>query len=75
MKSLVADLPAGSSGPLSDAVLEACGPIYHTLLFVRIGLGWTVERCADAMGLSPDTVRVMQHRALTRLREELLVSS
>ncbi|WP_067719395.1 sigma factor-like helix-turn-helix DNA-binding protein [Nocardia yamanashiensis] len=62
--------PALSDGCAKD-IREALSPVHHTVLYVRIGLGWTVERTADAMGIAPEAVRLMQHRALTRLRERL----
>lgn len=56
-------------------VLEALSPVHHTVLYVRVGLGWTVERTAQAMGIAPDAVRLMQHRALRKLCEELCAAS
>lgn len=42
---------------------------------MRIILGWTAAETADAIGTSPGVVRVMQHRALNKLRAELKVAS
>ncbi len=67
---MVPSLDAVSNDPMS-----ALSPIHRTVLFIRIGLGWSVERSAAAMGTSPDAVRLMQHRALERLREQLATAA
>ncbi|MFC9998340.1 sigma factor-like helix-turn-helix DNA-binding protein [Nocardia sp. NPDC127526] len=56
---------------LSSESMAGLRPLHRTVLFLRVGLGWNVNRTAAAMGTSPDAIRLMQHRALDRLREEL----
>jgi RNA polymerase sigma-70 factor (ECF subfamily) len=41
------------------------------VLVMRIVLGWTAAQTAEAIGTSPGVVRVMQHRALNKLRARL----
>lgn len=74
-EQLIAQPSAALPGVRSRDILEALSPVHHTVLYVRIGLGWTVERTADAMGIAPEAVRLMQHRALTRLREQLCAAA
>ncbi|GAB0101283.1 hypothetical protein JMUB6875_02470 [Nocardia sp. JMUB6875] len=62
---------AAIRGSGSSDILGVLSPVHHTVLYLRIGMGWTVERTAEAMGIAPEAIRVMQHRALTRLREQL----
>jgi DNA-directed RNA polymerase specialized sigma24 family protein len=38
------------------------------VLILRIGVGRSAEETADKPGTSPGVVRVIQHRALNRLR-------
>ncbi len=39
------------------------------VLTLRVAAGWTAEETGRALGMTPGAVRVMQHRALGRLRE------
>lgn len=41
------------------------------ILVLRVACGLSAEETADAIGSTPGAVRVAQHRALTRLREEI----
>ncbi|HEY7051907.1 MAG TPA: sigma-70 family RNA polymerase sigma factor [Mycobacterium sp.] len=42
------------------------------ILILRVVVGLSAEETAVAVGSSPGAVRVAQHRALTRLREEII---
>lgn len=50
-------------------------PAQRAVLYLRLGLGWSVERTAEEIGASPEQVRLLQHRALQRLREQLPTAS
>ncbi|NEW39451.1 sigma-70 family RNA polymerase sigma factor [Nocardia cyriacigeorgica] len=54
-------------------LMEVLAPVHREVLVMRIILGWTAAETADAIGTSPGVVRVMQHRALNKLRAELKV--
>ncbi|QKT13908.1 hypothetical protein HUN07_02815 [Rhodococcus sp. W8901] len=47
----------------------------RTILHLRIIDGRTATDTADALGMTPGAVRVAQHRALARLREEFATNS
>jgi RNA polymerase sigma-70 factor, ECF subfamily len=53
-------------------VLPAC---QREPLLLRIAVGMSVEETAQAVGSTPDAVRLAQHRALNRLRRSLLASN
>jgi RNA polymerase sigma-70 factor (ECF subfamily) len=42
------------------------------ILVLRVVVGLSAEETAEAVGSSPGAVRVAQHRALTRLRQEII---
>jgi RNA polymerase sigma-70 factor, ECF subfamily len=52
-------------------LMEVLAPAHREVLVMRIVLGWTAAETAEAIGTSPGVVRVMQHRALNKLRAEL----
>ncbi|MEV5651734.1 sigma-70 family RNA polymerase sigma factor [Nocardia sp. NPDC052254] len=52
-------------------LMEILAPAHREVLVMRIVLGWTAAQTAEAIGTSPGVVRVMQHRALTKLRARL----
>ncbi|TLF79473.1 sigma-70 family RNA polymerase sigma factor [Nocardia cyriacigeorgica] len=56
-------------------LMRVLAPVHREVLVMRIILGWTAAETADAIGTSPGVVRVMQHRALNKLRAELKVAS
>jgi RNA polymerase sigma-70 factor, ECF subfamily len=73
------DLPDVEESPeqiaLRRELVEHTGGLLRTLLprqreilIMRVVLGMTAQETADAVGTTPDAVRVAQHRALTRLR-------
>ncbi|ONM47845.1 sigma-70 family RNA polymerase sigma factor [Nocardia donostiensis] len=52
-------------------LMQVLTPAHREVLVMRIILGWTAAQTAAAIGTSPGVVRVMQHRALNKLRAEL----
>ncbi|MEV6427122.1 sigma-70 family RNA polymerase sigma factor [Nocardia sp. NPDC051463] len=52
-------------------LMKILAPAHREVLVMRIVLGWSAAQTAEAIGTSPGVVRVMQHRALNRLRAEL----
>ncbi|WP_028476612.1 sigma-70 family RNA polymerase sigma factor [Nocardia sp. CNY236] len=52
-------------------LMKVLAPSHRKVLVMRIVLGWSAARTAEAIGTSPGVVRVMQHRALNKLRAEL----
>jgi RNA polymerase sigma-70 factor (ECF subfamily) len=38
-------------------------------VLLRVLLGWSAQQTGTMLGLTPGTVRVIQHRALLRLRK------
>ena len=49
-------------------LMKVLAPHHRELLVMRIVLGWSAAETAEAIGTSAGVVRVMQHRALNRLR-------
>jgi RNA polymerase sigma factor (sigma-70 family) len=47
----------------------------HAVLVLRFYLDWSVNQTAEALGVSPGTVKSRQHRALTRLAASMEVES
>ncbi|NNH71160.1 RNA polymerase sigma factor ShbA [Nocardia uniformis] len=58
-----------------NLLMKVLAPTHREVLVMRIVLGWTAAQTAEAIGTSPGVVRVMQHRALNKLRAELRVAS
>ncbi|MEU8898136.1 sigma-70 family RNA polymerase sigma factor [Nocardia sp. NPDC048505] len=54
-------------------LMKILAPAHREVLVMRIVLGWSAAQTAEAIGTSPGVVRVMQHRALNKLRAELNV--
>ncbi|MFC4374611.1 RNA polymerase sigma factor ShbA [Nocardia halotolerans] len=52
-------------------LMRVLSPTHREVLVMRIVLGWSAAQTAEAIGTSPGVVRVMQHRALNKLRERL----
>ncbi|MFE9576262.1 sigma-70 family RNA polymerase sigma factor [Nocardia sp. NPDC006044] len=52
-------------------LMKILAPAHREVLVMRIVLGWSAAQTAEAIGTSPGVVRVMQHRALNKLRAEL----
>ncbi|MGF7123055.1 RNA polymerase sigma factor ShbA [Rhodococcus sp. BE178] len=82
----VPDVPTRDDGPEEHALrseqlqrteqmLDVLSAQQRTILHLRIIDGRTATDTADALGMTPGAVRVAQHRALTRLREEFATDS
>ncbi|MGO4612813.1 sigma-70 family RNA polymerase sigma factor [Nocardia sp. 2YAB30] len=56
-------------------LMKVLAPVHRKVLVMRIMLGWSAAQTAEAIGTSPGVVRVMQHRALNKLRAELKVAA
>ncbi|WP_433632947.1 sigma-70 family RNA polymerase sigma factor [Nocardia sp. CA-120079] len=56
-------------------LMKILAPAHREVLVMRIVLGWTAAQTAEAIGTSPGVVRVMQHRALNKLRAQLAAAS
>ena len=56
---------------MTGELMNILAPHHRDILVMRLVLGWSAARTAEAIGTSPGVVRVMQHRALHRLRSEL----
>ncbi|AYF79303.1 sigma-70 family RNA polymerase sigma factor [Nocardia yunnanensis] len=80
------DAPNNEAGPEERALametrraardlMQVLSTTHREVLVMRIVLGWTAAQTAEAIGTSPGVVRVMQHRALNRLRAELRAAS
>ena len=76
------DLPAVEESPeqiaLRRELVEHTGGLLRTLLprqreivIMRIVLGMSAQETAEAVGTTPDAVRVAQHRAINRLRRAM----
>jgi RNA polymerase sigma-70 factor (ECF subfamily) len=73
------DLPDAEESPeqitLRRELVEQTGGLLRTLLprqreilIMRVVMGMSAQETAEAVGTTPDAVRVAQHRALSRLR-------
>ncbi|MFH5207499.1 sigma-70 family RNA polymerase sigma factor [Antrihabitans spumae] len=56
-------------------LLDVLSEKHKEVLMMRVVLGWSAAETADALGTTAGVVRVMQHRALNRLRAELRTSN
>ncbi|WP_199856802.1 sigma-70 family RNA polymerase sigma factor [Nocardia suismassiliense] len=76
------DTPSNEAGPeewalaserraATKELMKILAPAHREVLVMRIVLGWSAAQTAEAIGTSPGVVRVMQHRALNKLRAEL----
>ncbi|MBF6354512.1 sigma-70 family RNA polymerase sigma factor [Nocardia higoensis] len=77
----VPDTPSTEAGPEEWALaferraatrelMKVLAPAHREVLVMRIVLGWSAAQTAEAIGTSPGVVRVMQHRALNKLRAQ-----
>ncbi|WP_084495017.1 sigma-70 family RNA polymerase sigma factor [Nocardia shimofusensis] len=77
----VPDTPTTEAGPEEWALalerraatrelMKVLAPAHREVLVMRIVLGWSAAQTAEAIGTSPGVVRVMQHRALNKLRAQ-----
>lgn len=56
-------------------LMKVLAPAHRQVLVMRIVLGLSAAETAEAIGTSPGVVRVMQHRALNKLRKELATAA
>jgi RNA polymerase sigma-70 factor, ECF subfamily len=54
------------------ALLSVLPEKQREILILRVVVGLSAEETAEAVGSSPGAVRVAQHRALAKLREEIV---
>lgn len=59
---------AAERGALARELMQQLNPVHREVLVMRIVLGWSAAETAAAIGTSPGVVRVMQYRALNKLR-------
>ena len=52
-------------------LMDVLTPRHKEVLVMRVVMGMSAAQTADLLGTTPGVVRVMQHRALNRLRTEL----
>lgn len=62
---------AGEQRVYIRKLLDVLSPKHQEVLVMRIVMGFSAAQTADALGTSAGVIRVMQHRALNRLRAEL----
>jgi RNA polymerase sigma-70 factor (ECF subfamily) len=67
-----AHLPVERPADRLGELLHELPPFQREALLLRIAVGMSVEETAQAVGSTPDAVRVAQHRALARLRGAVL---
>ncbi|GAA5055339.1 sigma-70 family RNA polymerase sigma factor [Nocardia callitridis] len=76
------DTPSSARGPeewalvseqrtVARELMQVLTPKHREVLVMRIVLGWSAAQTAEALGTSAGVVRVIQHRALNRLRAQL----
>ncbi|MGW5382891.1 RNA polymerase sigma factor ShbA [Nocardia sp. NPDC003963] len=59
---------AAERGALARELIQQLNPVHRKVLVMRIVLGWSAAETAAAIGTSPGVIRVMQYRALNKLR-------
>jgi RNA polymerase sigma-70 factor (ECF subfamily) len=64
-------LDADSAARMTE-LLNVLPAKQREILILRVVVGLSAEETAEAVGSSPGAVRVAQHRALTRLRAEII---
>jgi RNA polymerase sigma-70 factor (ECF subfamily) len=80
----VPDAPETEAGPEQRAMqgelsarmaelLKTLPDKQREILVLRVVVGLSAEETADAVGSTPGAVRLVHHRALTRLRQLLVV--
>lgn len=55
----------------TSGLLQTLLPRQREIVVMRVVLGMSAQETADAVGTTPDAVRVAQHRALNRLRRTI----
>ena len=61
-------LLAGELGQQVHDLLDVLTPRQREILVLRVAVGLSAKETAEAVGTTPEAVRVAQHRALNRLR-------
>ena len=56
---------------VTGELMSVLAPHHREILVMRIVMGWSAAQTAQAIGTSAGVVRVMQHRALNKLRAQL----
>ncbi|HEY7598186.1 MAG TPA: RNA polymerase sigma factor ShbA [Actinophytocola sp.] len=56
----------------TGGLLRTLLPRQREILIMRVVLGMSAQETAEAVGTTPDAVRVAQHRALNRLRRAIM---
>ncbi|MEU4313704.1 RNA polymerase sigma factor ShbA [Nocardia sp. NPDC024068] len=59
---------ASERGAQARELMQQLNPVHREVLVMRIVLGWSAAETAAAIGTSAGVVRVMQYRALNKLR-------
>jgi RNA polymerase sigma-70 factor (ECF subfamily) len=57
-----------------NELLEVLPAKQREILILRVVVGLSAEETASAVGSSPGAVRVAQHRALARLKSEIIAA-
>jgi RNA polymerase sigma-70 factor (ECF subfamily) len=58
--------PSEANAQLLERTMTGLSDRYRRVLELRFLLGYTIQETATEMGISPDNVKVVQHRALAR---------
>jgi RNA polymerase sigma-70 factor (ECF subfamily) len=67
-------LLAAESTRRVERLLDLLPPKQREILILRVILGFSAAETGQAIGLAPTAVRVAQHRALARLRTQLVAT-
>lgn len=62
----------GDESDRAMALMSTLSPLHRELLTLRVAVGLSAEDTARSLGMTPGAVRVAQHRALNKLREQML---
>jgi RNA polymerase sigma-70 factor, ECF subfamily len=62
------------AGARMEALLKVLPEKQREILILRVVVGLSAEETADAVGSTPGAVRVAQHRALARLKTEIVAT-
>ncbi|WP_116102105.1 sigma factor-like helix-turn-helix DNA-binding protein [Amycolatopsis thermalba] len=65
---LTAQTVAGARAPEADSPVLALPGVEREIMLLRVAAGLSAEETASALRLSANQVRLVQHRALNRLR-------
>jgi RNA polymerase sigma-70 factor, ECF subfamily len=62
------------AGARMEALLKVLPEKQREILILRVVVGLSAEETADAVGSTPGAVRVAQHRALSKLKTEIVAT-